>query len=494
MNRPIRGVAVTAMTIFAALMINLSYIYVGQQNYLNERPENRRVADARFAQDRGPIMVGNTPIAKSEAVKDRYKFQRSYTSGELYAQVTGYYSYLYRTSALEASLSSELSGVDDSQFISRLLDSASGSTQSGATVETTLDAKAQRAAWDGLDGRKGAVVAIDYSTGAIKALVSFPSYDPNDLATHDLTASSEAWKRLNADTDKPMANRATREIYPPGSTFKVVTAAAALDAGLSPDTLIDATAYKLPGSTRVISGSCGGSKITLTRALEVSCNPAFARLGVKLGDEALRVQAQKFGFGTRFLDEIGSAASRFPEEVDQAQTAMSAIGEFEVAARPPRRGGDGPVPGPARPRQRPAGDQRDPGATAVGGDEPGERRVAAGDDGLRGAAGHGIPGTDPRRHRRWQDRHGTLQQRTSAVRMVYGLGRRPPGGGLRIHRGRGDSHHGHRGRTPGGTHRKGRYRGPAMSRLTGWASRRTQWGGWAAATVLRMSRRKGNCE
>ena len=111
-------------------------------------------------------------------------------------------------------------------------------------------------------------------------------------------------------------------------------AAAALDAGLSPDTLIDATAYKLPGSTRVISGSCGGSKITLTRALEVSCNPAFARLGVKLGDEALRVQAQKFGFGTRFLDEIGSAASRFPEEVDQAQTAMSAIGEFEVAASP----------------------------------------------------------------------------------------------------------------------------------------------------------------
>ena len=102
MNRPIRGVAVTSMVIFAALMINLSYLYIGQQNYLNERPENRRVADARFAQDRGPIMVGNTAIAKSEKVKDRYKFQRSYTSGELYAQITGYYSYLYRTSGLEA--------------------------------------------------------------------------------------------------------------------------------------------------------------------------------------------------------------------------------------------------------------------------------------------------------------------------------------------------------------------------------------------------------
>jgi peptidoglycan glycosyltransferase len=334
MNRPIRGVAVTAMAMFAALMINLSYLYVGQQSYLNDRTENRRVADARFAQDRGPIMVGNTPIAKSEQVKDRYKFQRSYTSGELYAQVTGYYSYLYRTSALEASYSSQLSGVDDSQFLSRLLESATGSTKGGATLETTLDAKAQKAAWNGLAGRKGAVVAIDYSTGAIKALVSFPSFDPNDLATHDLSASSAAWKRLNADADKPLANRATREIYPPGSTFKLVTTAAALDAGMSADTLIDASPYKLPGSTRVISENCGSAKITLTHALEVSCNPAFARLGVKLGDAALRTQAEKFGFGTKFLDDIGAAASRFPAEIDQAQTAMSAIGEFEVAASP----------------------------------------------------------------------------------------------------------------------------------------------------------------
>jgi peptidoglycan glycosyltransferase len=322
------------MVIFTALMVNLSYLYVGEQSFLNERPENRRVADARFAQDRGPIMVGNTPIAKSEQVKDRYKFQRSYTSGELYAQVTGYYAYLYRTSALEASYSSELSGVDDSQFLTRLIDSASGATPKGATLETTLSAKAQRAAWDGLAGRKGAVVAIDYSTGAIKALVSLPSYDPNDLATHDLTASTQAWTRLNADPDKPMANRATREIYPPGSTFKLVTVAAALDSGMTADTVIDASAYKLPGSTRVIRGNCGGTKITLTQALEVSCNPAFARLGVKLGDEALRTQVQKFGFGTKFLDDIGSAASRFPEELDQAQTAMSAIGEFEVAASP----------------------------------------------------------------------------------------------------------------------------------------------------------------
>lgn len=334
MNRPIRGLAVAAMAMFTALLLNLSYLYVGQQGYLNERSENRRVADARFAQDRGPIMVGNTPVAESEPVKDRYKFQRSYPSGRLYAPVTGFYSYLFRTSALEETYSAQLSGVDDSQFLTRLINTASGAVPKGGSLETTLNAKAQRAAWNGLDGRKGAVVAIDYSTGAVKALVTYPSYDPNDLATHDLDASRKAWDKLIADPDKPMANRATREIYPPGSTFKVVTAAAALDAGMSPDSIVDASAFKLPGSTRVISGNCGGTRITLSRALQVSCNPAFARLGVELGDEALRAQAERFGFGTRFLDDIGSAASRFPEEIDGAQTAMSAIGEFEVAASP----------------------------------------------------------------------------------------------------------------------------------------------------------------
>lgn len=334
MNRPIRGVAVAAMAMFLALLLNVSVLYVGQQTYLNERPENRRVADARFAQNRGPIMVGNTPIAQSDPVKDRYKFQRSYGSGKLYAPVTGFYSYLYRTSALEAAYSAELSGNDDSQFLSRLVNAAAGTTPQGGTVETTLDAQAQKAAWDALGGRKGGVVAIDYKTGEVKALVTYPSYDPNDLATHDLADSTKAWNRLNADPDKPMANRATKEIYPPGSTFKLVTSAAALEAGMSADDVIDASNYKLPGSTRVIAGNCGGSDITLTRALMVSCNPGYARLGVKLGDEALRQQAERFGFGSKFLTDVGSAASRFPAELDAAQTAMSAIGEFEVAASP----------------------------------------------------------------------------------------------------------------------------------------------------------------
>lgn len=334
MNGPIRRVAVAAMAMFTVLMLNLSAGYLIRTESLNNRPENRRVTDARFAQDRGPIMVGNTPIALSEPVKDRFKFQRSYPKGKLYAPVTGYYSYLYGSSGLENSYSAQLAGVDDSQFLEQLINLATGATPEGASVETTLDAGAQRAAWDGLDGRKGAVVALDTSTGAVRALVTSPSYNPDRLATHDQKAAQAAWKELNADPDKPMANRATREIYPPGSTFKVVTAAAALASGMDPDTKLDATPYKLPGSTVVISGNCGGDEITLTRALEVSCNPAFARLGVRLGADALRAQAEEFGFGDKFLNDIGSVASKFPEEPDDAQTAMSAIGAFEVAATP----------------------------------------------------------------------------------------------------------------------------------------------------------------
>ena len=334
MNGPIRRVALAAMVMFTALLLNLSAGYLIRTDYLNNRPENRRVTDARFAQDRGPLMVGNSPIAKSEPVKDRFKFQRSYPSGKLYAPVTGFHSYYFGTSGLENSYSEQLIGVDDSQFLDRLVNLLTGATPRGATVETTLNAKAQRAAWDGLNGRKGAVVAIDTKTGAVRALVTSPSYDPNRLATHDLKASRAAWEELQADKSRPMANRATREIYPPGSTFKLITAAAAIEAGMSPKTEIDASEYKLPGSTVVIKGNCGGKEITLTDALEVSCNPGFARLGVELGADALRAQAEKFGFGDTFLPEIGSSASKFPSEPDDAQTAMSAIGAFEVAASP----------------------------------------------------------------------------------------------------------------------------------------------------------------
>ncbi|MGB7961556.1 MAG: penicillin-binding protein 2, partial [Propionicimonas sp.] len=169
MNGPIRRVAVTVMVLFAALVLNLSYSYIARQSDLLDQPKNRRVTDARFAQDRGPILAGKTRIAETTAVKDQYKFQRSYGSGELYAPVTGFYSYFYGASALEKSYSAQLSGADDSQFLNRLVNLATGATPRGGTVETTLDGRAQQAAWNALAGRKGAVVALDTKTGAVRA-------------------------------------------------------------------------------------------------------------------------------------------------------------------------------------------------------------------------------------------------------------------------------------------------------------------------------------
>ncbi|QLQ17417.1 MAG: penicillin-binding protein 2 [Micropruina sp.] len=335
MNRPIRAVAVVALLMSFALLANLSFNYLARQDSLNAQSGNRRVQDANFAQDRGAILVGNKAVAETVAVKDRFKFQRKYSDGKLYAPITGFYSYQYGATGLEQGYSQELAGNDSSQLIGRLVNLATGTKPKGASVQTTIDAGAQKAAAQALGGLKGAVVALNPKTGAILAMVTSPSFDPNAIATHDLADATAAWNTLRDDKSKPLANRATREIFPPGSTFKTVVAAAALEAGYEPDTLVRADSVKLPGTNVTIPGSCGGTKITLTQALAVSCNPAFARLGMELGADALREQAEKFGFGTRFLPDLGnSAASRFPEDPDKPQTAMSAIGEFEVAATP----------------------------------------------------------------------------------------------------------------------------------------------------------------
>jgi peptidoglycan glycosyltransferase len=331
------------MLLFAALLINVSANYMLVWDSYEDSPYNRRVLDARFSAPRGPILVGNAEIASTKKVKDSYGYLRYYPEGDeeyptakIYAPVTGYYSYLYGASGLELTQSAQLTGEDSSQFLDWIVRKLSGKQEEGSIVETTLNDKAQKAAWKALDGRKGAVVAIDTKTGAIRALVSSPSYDPNELDTHDFDASQKAWAKLNSDVDKPMNNRATREVYQPGSTFKLITAAAALENGIvkDGDSEVESGSYTLPTSSVVFSGNCGGDKITLTQALVTSCNPAFGRLGVEVGAEKLVEQAAKFGFGTEPLSEISSVASKFPAKADPPQTAMSAIGEFEVAATP----------------------------------------------------------------------------------------------------------------------------------------------------------------
>jgi peptidoglycan glycosyltransferase len=334
---------VAAIILMLALMANSTYLQAFRAGELNGRNDNRRVRDSQFSVNRGPILVGSTPIAKSTESNDRFVFQRTYPANiaQIYAPVTGFYSYLYGRAGIELSQNSELNGSDPSMAFRRVIDVITDRRQQGASVSLTLNAAAQVAAYKGLAGKKGAVVAIEPKTGKVLALVSLPSYDPNELAGHDLSKVSASWKALNADKDKPMSNRAIKEVYPPGSTFKLVTAAAALSSGkYNPQTQVRSPAeLDLPQTTVKLVNengrNCGGSdNATLTVALRNSCNTAFGSVGLELGADALREQAEKFGFGERQLPELGAAASQFPTDPNAPQVAQSAIGQFDVRATP----------------------------------------------------------------------------------------------------------------------------------------------------------------
>ena len=236
MNRQIRRVAFVAMLMFALLLANGTYMVIFRESALTAEPANRRVRDAEFAQDRGSILAaGKTEIARTVGSRDRFEYQRDYPDGPLYSAVTGFYSYDHGRTGLENSYNTELAGTDDSLFVRRLIDLATDKTPEGASVQTTIVPKIQQAAATALGDQKGAVVALDPSTGAVLAIVTSPGYDPNAVADHDIDKANRAYADLAGDDERPLANRAVREIYPPGSTFKLVTAAAALADGKKPD-------------------------------------------------------------------------------------------------------------------------------------------------------------------------------------------------------------------------------------------------------------------
>ncbi|AQP48151.1 cell division protein FtsI [Tessaracoccus aquimaris] len=337
MNGPIRKVTIFVSLLLAALLVNMTWISVARTESLNDDSRNRRVRDAEFSRNRGAILVGNEAIAESVPRTGRFPYVRTYPKPELWSSVTGWYSYNYARSGLEASFNQELAGTSSEQSIGRVVDLLTGRQSSGANIQTTLNADAQAAAVKALGDKRGAVVAMDYTTGEILALVSTPTYDPNRLATVDLSEAQTAWNELLNAADEPLKGRATREVYPPGSTFKLVTAAAALEDGMVPDTMVDAPdSLRLPNSTRSMGNStnCGGDRITIEQALKTSCNTAFGNLGLDLGGDKLRKQAEAFGFNQDPTIDVAAAKSRFPTELDEAQTALTAIGQYDVAASP----------------------------------------------------------------------------------------------------------------------------------------------------------------
>ncbi len=349
MNTSLRRISVTIMVLIVLLLLNATVTQVFRADGLRTDPRNQRVLLDEYSRQRGQISAGGQPLAYSVSRPGRFRYLRVYPEpmASAEAPVTGFYSLRYSSSGLERAADSILNGSDERLFARRLADFFTGRDPRGGNVETTIKPAVQQAAWDALTHGcgnvpcTGAVVALEPSTGKILAMVSAPSYDPNPLASHDVAEQTKAWQRLRDDPNNPMLNRAISETYAPGSTFKVITTAAALQNGATEDDqLTAAPSIQLPYSTAHLEnfgGSpCGsGSMASLKDAFTRSCNTAFVQLGLKTGADALRTTAAAFGLDTTPspipLQVAESTVGPIP---DQAALGMSSIGQKDVSLTP----------------------------------------------------------------------------------------------------------------------------------------------------------------
>ena len=340
MTPEIRRVANLIILMFLALFVAASAMQVVNADSLNNDSRNQRAVYDGYKTQRGAILVNNKPIAESVPTADAYKYLRQYT-GEQYSSLTGFYSLYQGRTGLENFLDSSLRGDNSAQFFEQLNALFSGNPVTGASVELTIDEDLQQVAWDALGKLKGSVIAMDPTTGKILALVSKPGFDANLLSTHNIAEAGANYTKLITDKNAPLINRAVDGLYAPGSVFKLVVAAAAFESGdYTPESLLpNPRTYTLPGTKTIITNSgessCGGARtVSIATALKLSCNIPFAQLGVALGQEKIAAQAQKFGFGSSVSIPLKSTPSVYPTDLDSAQTALTAFGQFDVRVSP----------------------------------------------------------------------------------------------------------------------------------------------------------------
>ncbi len=340
MNRQIRIVGIVLVVLFSALFLQLTRLQVVDSKALRNDPRNTRQIVVDFSNERGRILAadGTTVLAQSVATDDELKRLRQYVNGPLYAPITGYFSFNYGTDGVERQYNEMLAGSSVAVTDLASLLAAKSRTKD---VTTTIIPAIQEAAAAALGTKRGAVIALDPRTGAILAMVSTPSFDPNVLAGHSLPAVREAWQRFQDDPGKPMLPRPYRERYSPGSTFKVITTTAAVTK--APELVAKRypvlRALNLPGTTKDLpnfgGAACGGD---LPALLKVSCNTGFGQLGLDLGAQRLSDQANQFGFNERPpIDLPAATKSFFPDPSGlklQSQVAVSAIGQLDVTASP----------------------------------------------------------------------------------------------------------------------------------------------------------------
>lgn len=354
MNRAINRLGIAALTFFLLLLGWVNYVQVYRTTALANEPGNRRIFDQQFQSQRGEIIAdgdAGSPavIAQSTLVKGTGFYQRHYPGSAAYAPVTGYDSIYAGTSAfgatgIERAENSYLAGTSSSLTVHKLISLFNGKSNTGATVYLTISPKAQQAAYQALAamGKPAGLVAMDPKTGAILALASYPTFDPNVYTTLDSAQLAKVDAGLRNDPAQPLLNRALNETFPPGSTFKIVTSSAAFGTGKVADqnaTIPAQQFYHLPGSTSVLTNDnnspCGDGNPQIILAFTLSCNTAFGQLGVTVGPSGLHSYADAYGFNNPNLTiPLPVSASNYPRLADPAYTALSAIGQYSDTVTP----------------------------------------------------------------------------------------------------------------------------------------------------------------
>jgi peptidoglycan glycosyltransferase len=345
-NQPIRRVALFCFLLIASLLVSSNYLQVVNADSYKKRDGNQRIRLDAFAYPRGRILTADGTVVADSVPSGgiSYKYQRTYPLKSAYANVTGYTTIGYGSTDIESVLDQYLQGTDSSESVANFMDTLTGKSKKGGDVQLTLENSVQQAAIKGLGTRTGSVVALDPTTGAILAMYSNPTFDPNGIASNDSDTSAAAGKALEAQKDKPNLNHAIRENYPPGSVFKIITAAAALESGkFTEDTATGAPAGTLTwnGTTSQVPnedhGTCANTD--LKTALAQSCNSVYGWVGDQLGPQVMSDYAAKFGFNNPGLKvPMTVAQSNFPGPSvlgsDVVRLAQDSIGQGDTQATP----------------------------------------------------------------------------------------------------------------------------------------------------------------
>jgi peptidoglycan glycosyltransferase len=359
MNAPLRRAGVVVLVLFGLLFVNLNWVQAYKADEYRNSDYNGRVQLAEYERERGVIQtLGGKVLATSKPTQDELKYLRTYPAGEAYTPVVGYKPVNLAETGIERAENEYLAGTSDQLFADRVRDMFTGKESSGGNVILTLRARAQETAYKELQennvgAKKGAVVALDPATGAVQALVSMPTFDANPLVSHNTKTAQAEYNRLNTDEDnKPLLNRALQETYPPGSTFKVIDSAAALENGINPETELPGGSSYLPPQAGKPIGNAPGVNcprtLSLKQALTISCNTAFSQLCVdKLNAQTIKSEARQFGFEDDDLDvgQLGGEGTsiatshtgsmlRPDGQQDPAVLAQSCIGQSDVRMTP----------------------------------------------------------------------------------------------------------------------------------------------------------------